>query len=325
MATSTLSVYAATSPKDAPLPYQVEKFTVVSKNTITGEISSRECDTSATTLALNQGVTTMSTPAYKGSLPSTDITGINSEIAPQYIIGSDDRKRVFYPQDYHPYRTICRVVAYWDMDEDGIIDDTVTVGTGFLEGPNAVVTAGHCIYENEQKKWCEYAEVTVAQDGPNSTPFGVIRSTTINTSVAWIEDGDWNQDWAIVEIAEDIGYTVGWMGKLWTSGSLNDTPIILSGYPGDIATSLTDKYYDSIPYKGCYMWTSTGMIKNSLSARLEFDADMMGGMSGCPVYNLSNQALAINTYGIEYSDGPINGGTRITEWLYNLLEEYRPF
>ena len=310
-------------------PYQVETFTVVSKNTITGEVSSRECDTSITTAVLNKGITTVSTPSYSGNLPSIDnIDTINDNISPQYIIGSDNRQRISNPRNFHPSRAICRIVSYWDKNNDGVIDDTITEGTGFLEGPSAVVTAGHCIYDAVEKTWCEYAEVTFAQDGPNSAPYGVISSTTIHTSVAWTQSGDWNQDWAIVEIEEEIGYSIGWFGQLWTNGSLDNTQISLTGYPADIATSINDKNDNTVQHKGKYMWTCTGKITDSLSARLEYDADNTGGMSGGPVYNSENRVLAINAYEVEYTSGSttwrINGGTRITEWLYTLIAEYRP-
>lgn len=329
LATSNLNTYAIVPPEDAMQTYQVETFTVVSKNTITGEVSSRECDTSITTTALNKGLATVSTPSYNGNLPYTDNIEItNSDTIPQHIIGDDNRQRISNPKNSFPYRAICRIISYWDENNDGVIDNTVSVGTGFLEGPSAVVTAGHCIYDAEKKMWCEYAEVIFAQDGPNSAPYGVMSSTTIHTSVAWTQSGDWNQDWAIVEIEEEIGYSTGWFGKLWTSGSLDNTQIRLTGYPGDIATSINDKNNNTVQHKGKYMWTCTGKITDSLSARLEYDADNTGGMSGGPVYNSGNQVLAINAYEVEYSSGSTtwraNGGTRITEWLYNLLEEFRP-
>jgi glutamyl endopeptidase len=107
---------------------------------------------------------------------------------------------------------------------------------------------------------------------------------------------------------------------MWTSGSLNGTNITVTGYPGDIATSINDKNDPNVQGKGTYMWYCNGTITNSLPARLEYNADTWGGNSGGPVYNNSNQALAINTYGIGSST---NGGTRITEWLYNFLVQFQ--
>ena len=318
-----ITAFAVVAPEDAFPHHQVQTFSVASKNTITGEVTTKEYDTSITTAALNRGETVMSTPAFTGTASVYEEQNIlNEVISPKNIIGEDNRRLIPNPQGFFPYRAICRIVSYWDRDNDGEIDNTVGVGTGFLEGPSAVVTAGHCIYDAEDNMWCEYAKVTFAQNGPNSSPYGVVMSTTIHTSVAWIESGDENQDWAVVEIEEAVGNETGWFGKKWTSASLNNTSIRLAGYPGDIATSLDDKNKtdDEVPDKGKYMWTSTGKITESLDARLRYNADSMGGMSGCPVYNTSNQVLAIHAYGGSTS----NSGTRITEWLYNFLEDFRP-
>lgn len=211
-------------------------------------------------------------------------------------------------------------MSYWDKNDDGVIDSGINVGTGFLEGPSAVVTAGHCISDVSINKWCEYAIVTLAQNGPADKPYGTLRSTVIHTSVAWTESGDWNQDWAVIELAEDIGYTTGWLGKMWSAGSLNGTAITVTGYPNDIATSLSDKNNTNVYGKGMYMWYCNGSITNSLSARLEYNADAVGGQSGAPVYKEGGVVVAIHTYSIGTS---VSGGTRITEWLYNYLVQYQ--
>lgn len=329
LVTSSFSVYATSSADKIAQPYQVETFSVVSKNTVTGEVTTQEYDTSITTAQLNEGINVVSTPSYAGQLPaSNDVEIADNNITPRYIVGFDDRERILNPSSSVPYRAICRIESYWDLDNNGVIDNVVKVGTGFLIGPSAVVTAGHCIYDVENNKWCKYAEVTFAQNGPDSAPYGIIRSTTIHTSSAWVQNGDWNQDWAVVEIQEEIGNTLGWFGKMWTNDSLNNTQITVTGYPGDLATDITDKFFNDIPNKGTYMWTCDGAITTSYSARLEYSADTFGGMSGGPVYNSSNQILAINTYEtINVVNGvnvKINGGTRISEWLYNYLEQYRP-
>lgn len=296
----------------------VQQFDVVSLDTLTGFETVKEYDTSVTSYAMSCGVTELSTPAHMGTDAISDtIDSSSMEISTMGIVGDDNRKRVYSPQKSFPYRAICRIVSYWDRNNDGVIDNIVGVGTGFLEGPSAVVTAGHCIYDSEKKMWCKYATVTFAQDGPNSAPYGTIRSTTIHTSSAWINNGDSNQDWAVVEIGTDIGNKTGWFGKLWTADSLNNTNITVAGYSGDLASSKNDS---SMQRMGKYMWYCNGNIINSLPAKLEYNADTWSGNSGGPVYNSSCQVLAIHTYGVGSSK---NGGTRITEWLYNFLVQFQ--
>lgn len=73
-------VNAIPSMNDTSEEYHVEWFDVVSKNTLTGEITTETFDTSLTTAAKNSGVTMLSTPAYNGTddvyeLYSTQLQG----------------------------------------------------------------------------------------------------------------------------------------------------------------------------------------------------------------------------------------------------------
>ncbi len=301
-----ITATAITQTDIADIP--VDFFEVASYNTETGEVSYKTYDTSLTVNAMRAGTVEFSTPAFAG-IDSDEIISEEIEsdnlVSPSSIIGSDNRSPISSPSSHFPERAICRIVTYWDRNNDGVIDNVVGVATGFLEGPSAVVSNGHVVYDHDLGMWCKYAEVTFAQNGANSKPYGTQTSTTIHTSVAWIEDGDFGQDWSIIEINDDIGNRIGWFGKSWTSGTLNNTAVILTGYPGD---------------KPQTMWTSSGTIRNTYAAWVEYDCDMVGGQSGSPVYNSSGQVLAINSA----EGGTYNGGVRITEWLYNLLEEYRP-
>ncbi len=300
--TCSVSTEAIVPGADQYVDYDVESFLVVSKDTIIGGTSAKWHNTELTTNALRNGVTTMSTPAYSGTM---GVQGNNNQtISPNSVIGGDNRVQVADTTQW-PYRAICSIKVYWDTNNDGSVDKT-TKATGFLEGPSAVVTAGHVIYDPNKGGWCEYAEASFAQYY-GTRPYGTIRSTTIHTSAAWINNCNTDQDWAIVEIESPIGNTVGWFGKLWTSGSLNGTTVTVTGYPGDKPSTT--------------MWTGSGVIKDSLSARLLHDCDTGQGQSGAAILNSGNQAVAIHTNG-DSGDG-CNEGTRITEWLYNLLEQYR--
>lgn len=304
-----LSAFPA-SAESKPVNYNnyektIEYFDVVSYNTKTESTSYKTYDTSLTTYAVRDGKSEVSSPAYMGSAKAEENSCLTRSNVARNIIGSDSRQRIVSPESYHPYRAICRIVTYWDKNNDGTIDNSVGVATGFLEGPSAVVSNGHVIYDHNLEMWCKYAEVTFAQDGSESAPYGTQRSTTIHTSVAWIENGDANQDWAIIEINDDIGYSTGWFGKLWTKGTLTNREVTVTGYPGDHPHT---------------MWTSSGIITNTYSARVEHNCDTTPGQSGSPIYNSSNQILAIHSSG----GSQYNGGVRITEWLFNLLEEYRP-
>ena len=287
--------------------YEVEYFDIVSKNTVTGEITRSTHDTSATTAMENRGITEWYLPEY---IPETSSVQIPEHsdllISPFSIIGGfDNRQLVSNPSSTQPYKGICQVVTYWDVNNDGVIDDEVGVASGFVNGYSSVVTNGHVIYDETINKWCEYAEVTAARNGDNSAPFGTQTSTTIHTSVAWIEEGDFNQDWAIIEIEEELGKRTGCLGLRGTRSSLNGTAVTLTGYPGD---------------KPNTMWTASGTITSSYDAWLEYDCDAISGQSGSPVYDANRKVLAIHS---AEGDPTCNGGVRITEWLFNTLMEFR--
>ena len=281
--------------------FEIENFNVISKNTITGEITVHQCDTSLTTNALNSGITVLSTPAYEG-IENLEIDGdiIDDMIIPNQVIGDDTRYQITNPNQ-NPYKKICRIIAHWDTDGDGAID-LRTGGTGFLVGPDVVVTAGHMVYSNS-RGWCEYVEMSFAQNG-TSRPYGTIDSTMIYVAQDWIDENDSNEDWAVIETAEDIGNTVGWLGKKWQSTSLNGTSVNVTGYPGDKTANT--------------MWRGNGTITSSTSGRLGHSCDTFNGQSGAPVLNGSNQVLAIHIGGNSSS----GYGTRMTQWLFNYLEEF---
>ena len=285
--------------------FEIETFTVASLNTKDGTVSYKNYDTSVTTAAKNAGITQLTTPASY-SFDTEEKTFIENASTSRNIIGSDNRIRINNPQNTFPYKAICQIITYWDTDEDGEIDDTVGVATGFLEGPSIVVTNGHVVYDDYNNLWCEYAEVIPARDGANSQPFGIIESTTIHTSTAWIEEGDFDHDWAVIELELPIGKQTGWLGKMWTNGTLNGTSVNLTGYPGD---------------KPDTMWCSPGHIVSTDSACVEHNCDTIKGSSGSPLYNSDHCAVAINSYSV---DGGYNGAVRITEWLYNYLNSFNP-
>ncbi|MBP3692612.1 MAG: trypsin-like peptidase domain-containing protein [Clostridia bacterium] len=287
--------------------FEIETFTVASLNTKNGTVSYKNYDTSITTAAKQAGITQLATPASVGADAEIDtFIENNNTIAPRNIINGDNRVRITNPQSAFPYKAICQIITYWDKNGDGIYDEKVGIASGYMAGPSIVVTNGHVIYDDEKKIWCEYAEVIPARDGANSQPFGIIESTTIHTSTAWIEDADFDHDWAIIELETPVGKETGWFSQVWTSGTLNNTSVNLTGYPGD-------KDFGT-------MWRAPGSIVNTFDYWVEFSCDTYRGSSGAPIYNSNNQIVAINSA----EGGEYNGGVRITEWLYNYLNSFNP-
>lgn len=261
-------------------------------------------DTTETTQAKRTGIVQLSTPASFSE--ASDALIENNNIASRAIVGEDVRQQITNPQNTFPYKAICQIIANYDIDGDGDIDEE-HFGTAFMEGASIAVTNAHVVYSSKYNIRCKSIEIIPAKSG-NNNPFGVIGAKKLHICTAWVEEFDPNEDWAVIELNSPIGKQTGWLGKMWTSGTLNGTIVNTTGYPGD-------KPFNT-------MWCSSGTILNTYDKYVKHDCDTYNGNSGSPIYNNSNQVLAIHSAGSE--DATYNIGVRITEWLYNYLNSFNP-
>lgn len=264
----------------------------------------------------------LSSEGYDGTEPilNTSVSDIfENSVSPATIIGTDDRVRINNPSSYGTERKICYIIAYYDRDGDGKIDSSGKAGTGFLIGPATVMTNAHIVFSksdfqdsSETAKFCEYVTVAFAKDG-SSEPYGKQYSVGIGISSGWTEDtaytdDGYKHDWAIIDLDDDIGNTIGWFGKktLTNISTLNSAGGLLTGYPGDKPTGT--------------MWSSTGSVLSITQERITHTFDTYSGSSGSPIYNNTGQVCAINNTSSTNS----NGGVAITSTLYWIMDTYRP-
>lgn len=239
-----------------------------------------------------------------------------SEIGLQAIINADSRTRV-NPTTAEPYKSTVYLQANFP-------DGTQLIGSGFMIGPSAIATAGHCVY-NGQKA----TSVTVIPAKSGSTyPYG---STTVTTaskiivSPKYLTSGGVNNDWAIVELNDPLGNQTGWLGLRWQTASYNDTLVYNTGYPSAATTSGQSA--------NRYMYVGTGYIKESMTYTLKGNWDATEGNSGGPVFayysDTGYTAIGILTNGSNPStDGSSYPtahtiATRITKEMYDLFVTYR--
>lgn len=226
----------------------------------------------------------------------------NDGLSMDSVIGNDDRTQVTNTTA-NPYSYIERIVSTWDKNGDGINDETTTC-TGFLEGPDVVITAGHCVHYNDFGGWLTSLTYYPAQNG-STYPFSSATMSEISISTNWANNESQNDDWAIVVVNRNVGAETGWMGLGWSTGSINGYDISVTGYPGDKAFGT--------------MWTATGEITSTLTYRLKHDVDTYAGQSGAPMYTTADGVVwGIHAYGTSLLVFK-NSGTRITEYLYNMI------
>ena len=68
-------------------------------------------------------------------------------IEPRVVIGTDNRIKVEHPKDYGEHRNTVHLSIQFPKGE--------SMGTGFMIGPNAVATAGHCVYNSSMGGWAK--------------------------------------------------------------------------------------------------------------------------------------------------------------------------
>ncbi|MBB5924301.1 glutamyl endopeptidase [Actinoalloteichus hoggarensis] len=215
---------------------------------------------------------------------------------PSSVFGTDQRTRVNGTTAF-PNRSFARVSS--------------SGGTcsGFLFGPDLVVTAGHCIHPGGTGRGTAFYSNVRVSPGQNGTsyPYGTCSATQLWTDVAWTESADPRQDWGAIRLNCKIGNTTGWIGMRWQTGSFNDQYANVRGYPAEKRPVNT-------------MWTHGEPIRQTAGNQLFYTIDTSGGQSGSPVFIVdsgSQLAIAIHAYGT--SNVAYNKGTRITRGLFDFL------
>lgn len=214
------------------------------------------------------------------------------------IIGSDDRVMVGNTA-VGPW---CNMVS--------LLIETSTggryVGSGFMIGPNAVATAGHCVYNSEFGGWAKKITVVPARNG-SIQPYGAASSTKLECGGNWHDSYNNQDDWGVITINSNLGNSTGYLGLRWQSAAYSGN-LMACGYPASDAEHL---YY-------CY-----GAITSCSARTIVGNWDITGGQSGGPVIrhygDTGYTAVALNRGGGDsYSDA-----IRIDQWLYEKFMTYR--
>lgn len=256
-----------------------------------------------------------------GYTPEQDFAQTRGTIG---IIGNDERVKVTNPKAY-PYYTTGRIEAYWYIDDgDGDYHSLIGLGTGSMQGPNLLVTAGHCIYadvtvdENDDgiDNPC-FADYILYYPGLNGTNDKadciVVTASEISIDRDYYEKTSFEHDWAAVRLSEDIGYTTGWNGKMgnWYE---SDHAVSSFGYPGD---------------KNEDMWLTTGSLTGKTDYIYKTDLDVIGGQSGSPLFadvDSGTYMVGIVTYSSYYwlfgNHTSYNGATRINSFIFYFLNSF---
>lgn len=312
-------------PRDVEMPLSRSNWNMVTKNLSNRTLSFFYFDESTMTstptrsLGAQSNVKTYTDEFGNVSLytepyiPADSSTGI----APRGIIGEDDRVKVDNPAQW-PYRATGYIrITYKNVlnTVTGTYDTLNYRGTAFLEGPNLMVSAGHCMYGDVTNR-DEYQdnlfnprfpdEITYypAKNG-SQNPYGSIAVTEIHLEKSYYTDCE--KDWGCCTLATNIGNSTGWYGKISNYYSYGKQ-VNTWGYPGT-------KNYE--------MWKASGTLiafeSNGIYYRYNMDTE--GGQSGSPVsvdLDRGSYICGIHTY----STGSYNGGPRIDGFMFAYLNSF---
>lgn len=228
----------------------------------------------------------------ESAMEATDEAVVNEAVAVlEVILGTDDRVRIEATSNM-PWRRICALRITFPSGAR-------YRGTGFLIGPRALATAGHCVYLHNQGGWARKVEVIPGANDAD-TPYGSAESTQFRSVNGWVNGKRPDSDYGCIVLPPNAfgGTNLGSFGfSAMTPQDLVAKPAVLAGYPGDK------------PF--AELWGMSRKIRTITPTTLIYNIDTMGGQSGAPVYikrDGSRTVVGIHNYGA--SSG--NSATRVT-------------
>ncbi len=246
----------------------------------------------------------------------------NYGISPNTILGDDGRLAVNSPKSW-PYLGITLIKAYFNnlKGSDGKTYSIISSGTGFMEGPDLMVTAGHVIFGDVTNsgvlddktnnprfpdKIEVYAGFDSSIDNLNSSYRYYAEVDVINIQKEYYLSPSFDYDWAACKLDRDLGNSTGWYGKIG-NWYVEGASVYSYGYPGD---------------KSNTMWEEYGKTVSQTVLRIDYDFDSVSGQSGSPVFMTSDDGsryvCAIHTAG----GSTTNGGTKINSFIFHYLNSF---
>ncbi|MCM1529692.1 MAG: serine protease [Alistipes sp.] len=154
------------------------------------------------------------------------------------------------------------------------------VGSGFIVGKHIIATAAHCVYN---KNFERFYNIEISVVGSDNEELLTVRPVYAHISRDYVTSDDYDTndfDYALLYVEEDLSqYGVFSFGIATQKYVENEGQVIVSGFPVGYKPT-----YEGASYG--LRFKSSGNILPDLtdSYKLRYDADMLTGESGGPVY-----------------------------------------
>jgi len=221
----------------------------------------------------------------------------------QLVIGSDDRSRIAETSAF-PFSAI----AYLELEDAS--GEVFGSCTATFIGPDALLTAGHCLWDAVEGDWgAEHIRVVPGKDS-GFEPFGSQYAEDWWVPDAYAETGLTDWDWGVINLPNDfLTLETGWLSvSILDSESLESSDFMptIVGYPGDKPDGT--------------MW---GHIRPAFTAvadfQLFYDIDTAPGQSGSAIWSAADGPFLGLIVGIHTTGGALNAGQRIDQELLDDL------
>lgn len=213
------------------------------------------------------------------------------------IIGIDNRITVDNPSVY-PYSAI----AYLKVTAECGCSWS---GSGFMVGPDAMMTAAHCVVCSEHGKTAEKITAYFGYTSEKNYLYKYSKGTTYWYNTNYDYKGNTTKniawDYAYIKLKERVGDKVGWFAMRAESDDVLDfSAFELAGYRDGV------------------LKTGWGMTNVENEYIITYTNDTLPGNSGSPVFTDDYYVVAVH---IASREGGKNVGRRITSTLLNSMRK----
>jgi V8-like Glu-specific endopeptidase len=181
-------------------------------------------------------------------------------------------------------------------------------GTGWLVSKRTVITAGHCVYQRDQRSWAFNIRVHLAVNGTGNELYQVQESHNLHSVQQWTGEGQEAYDYGAIILPKPLD--AGFFGlSILPDADLQDLLISLLGYP---TTTLDNQS----------MYGDQGFLHSVEPGQIFYDMESEPGMSGGPIFYTKGglrYAVGIHNYG---GSSAGNYGTRISQPVYNDIKAW---